>query len=128
MALISPSPSGRSGRTISPNGQLEYSGSPDAVGRLGSAGSVGVGEEVGATVGAGVGVASPTCVGEHPVSSSVAPAAVATASRRSIYSRRRSEAQRVSSWREESCSLRSTEDMWVSTVLMEMNSSLATSL
>ena len=43
-------------------------------------------------------------------------------------SSRRSEAQRVSSWRLESCSLRSIEDMWVSTVLMEMNSSRATSL
>jgi hypothetical protein len=42
--------------------------------------------------------------------------------------RRRSEAHFVSSWREESCSLRSTEDMWVSTVLMEMKSSFATSL
>ena len=41
---------------------------------------------------------------------------------------RRSEAQRESSWREESCSLRSTLDMWVSTVFTEMNSSLATSL
>ena len=37
-------------------------------------------------------------------------------------------AQRVSSWREESWSLRSTEDMWVSTVLIEMNSSAPTSL
>ena len=43
-------------------------------------------------------------------------------------SRRRSEAQRVSSCREESWSLRSTLDMWVSTVLIEMNSSFATSL
>ena len=44
------------------------------------------------------------------------------------YSRRRSEAQRESSWRDDSWSLRSTLDMWVSTVLMEMNSSFATSL
>lgn len=41
---------------------------------------------------------------------------------------RRSAAQRVSSERFDSCSLRSTELIWVSTVLMEMNSSEATSL
>lgn len=41
---------------------------------------------------------------------------------------RRSAAQRVSSVRFDSCSLRSTELMCVSTVLMEMNSSAATSL
>ena len=40
---------------------------------------------------------------------------------------RLSAAQRVSSERFDSCSLRSTEDTWVSTVLTEMNSSLATS-
>ena len=43
-------------------------------------------------------------------------------------SSRRSVAHRVSSCREDSCSLRSTEDMWVSTVLIEMNSSEPTSL
>ena len=37
-------------------------------------------------------------------------------------------AQAVSSWRELSWSLRSTELTWVSTVLTEMKSSLATSL
>ena len=42
--------------------------------------------------------------------------------------RRRSVAQRVSSCRLDSCSLRSTAETWVSTVLTEMNSSLATSL
>ena len=42
--------------------------------------------------------------------------------------RRRPIAQVVSSWREESWSLRSTEETWVSTVLIEMNNSLATSL
>ncbi len=42
--------------------------------------------------------------------------------------RRRPRAQAVSSWRELSCSLRSTELTWVSTVLTEMKSSLATSL
>ena len=42
--------------------------------------------------------------------------------------RRRSDAHRVSSWRLESWSLRSVEDMWVSTVLTEMKSSRATSL
>ena len=41
---------------------------------------------------------------------------------------RRSVAQRVSWWRFDSCSLRSTLLTWVSTVLIEMNSSLATSL
>ena len=40
----------------------------------------------------------------------------------------RAVAQTVSSYREESCSLRSTADTWVSTVLIEMYSSLATSL
>jgi hypothetical protein len=40
---------------------------------------------------------------------------------------RRSCAQRVSSWRLDSCSFRSTDDTWVSTVLTEMNSSLPTS-
>ena len=39
-----------------------------------------------------------------------------------------SAAHRVSSERFDSCSLRSTELIWVSTVLMEMNSSEATSL
>ena len=34
---------------------------------------------------------------------------------------------RVSSWREDSCSLRSTAETCVSTVLIEMNSSVATS-
>ncbi len=48
--------------------------------------------------------------------------------RRTRQRRCRSEAQRVSSWRDDSWSLRRTEDMWVSTVLMEMKSSLATSL
>ena len=47
---------------------------------------------------------------------------------RQAQSSRRSVAHRVSSWREESCSLRSTEDMWVSTVLIEMNSVEPTSL
>ena len=47
---------------------------------------------------------------------------------RAPQSSRRSEAQRVSSWREDSCSLRSTLDTCVSTVLTEMNSSEATSL
>ena len=42
--------------------------------------------------------------------------------------RRRPIAQAVSSWREDSWSLRSTEDTCVSTVFTEMNSSLATSL
>ena len=42
--------------------------------------------------------------------------------------RRRPIAQAVSSCREDSCSLRSTEETCVSTVLTEMNSSLATSL
>jgi hypothetical protein len=42
--------------------------------------------------------------------------------------RRRSAAQRVSWWREDSCSLRSTEETWLSTVLTEMKSSRATSL
>ncbi len=42
--------------------------------------------------------------------------------------RRRSVAQRVSWWRLESCSLRSTLETWVSTVLIEMNSSRAISL
>src|SRR5699024_3834512 len=46
---------------------------------------------------------------------------------RTPHRRRRTAAQRVSSCREESCSLRSTAETWVSTVLMEMNSSLATS-
>ena len=45
-----------------------------------------------------------------------------------VQRRRRSVAQRVSSWRDESWSLRSTDDMWVSTVLIEMNSSAPTSL
>ena len=40
----------------------------------------------------------------------------------------RSSAHAVSSWRDDSCSLRSTADTWVSTVLTEMNSSAATSL
>lgn len=40
---------------------------------------------------------------------------------------RRRSAQRVSSWREESWSLRSTFETWVSTVLIEMNSSPAIS-
>src|SRR5690606_36945246 len=44
------------------------------------------------------------------------------------YRMRRPSAQAVSSCREESCSLRSTEETCVSTVLTEMNSSLATSL
>ena len=34
----------------------------------------------------------------------------------------RSSAHAVSSWREESCSLRSTAETWVSTVLIEMKS------
>jgi hypothetical protein len=42
--------------------------------------------------------------------------------------RRRSVAQRVISWRLESWSLRSTEETWVSTVLMEMESLRATCL
>ena len=41
---------------------------------------------------------------------------------------RRSVAQRVSSWRFESWSLRSTDDTWVSTVLVEMPSWRAISL
>src|SRR5687767_10747913 len=41
---------------------------------------------------------------------------------------RRPIAQAVISWRDESCSLRSTEETWVSTVFTEMNSSFATSL
>src|SRR5690606_2644109 len=41
--------------------------------------------------------------------------------------RRRAVAQRESSWRLESWSLRSTDETWVSTVLTEMNSSLAIS-
>ena len=40
---------------------------------------------------------------------------------------RRAAAQRVSSWRLDSWSLRSTAETWVSTVLIEMNSSEATS-
>ena len=44
------------------------------------------------------------------------------------YTMRRSAAQRVSSVRFDSCSLRSTELTCVSTVLMEINSSAATSL
>ena len=41
---------------------------------------------------------------------------------------RRSAAHLVSWCRVESCSLRSTEDTWLSTVLVEMNSSFAISL
>src|SRR5690606_17946885 len=44
------------------------------------------------------------------------------------HSRRLLRAHAVSSCREDSCSLRSTEDTWVSTVLTEMNRSRATSL
>ena len=44
------------------------------------------------------------------------------------YTSRRSAAQRDSSRRFDSCSLRSTDDTCVSTVLPEMNSSTATSL
>ena len=47
---------------------------------------------------------------------------------RSRQIRRRSEAQRASWWRLESCSLRSTDDTWVSTVLAEIPRSRATSL
>src|SRR5205823_9169413 len=42
--------------------------------------------------------------------------------------RRRSAAQRVSSWRLESCSLRSTAETWVSTVLTEISRRRAISL
>ncbi len=42
--------------------------------------------------------------------------------------RRRSVAQRANWWRFDNCSLRSTDETWVSTVLPEMYSSLATSL
>lgn len=48
--------------------------------------------------------------------------------RRPHYTRRRSEAQRDSSWRLDSWVLRSTDDTWVSTVLIEINSSAAISL
>ena len=44
------------------------------------------------------------------------------------YTRRRSVAHLVSSWRVESCSFRSTEETWDSTVLTEMVRSRATSL
>ncbi len=47
---------------------------------------------------------------------------------RARYVRRRSVAQRVSWCLEESCSLRSTDETWLSTVLPEMNSSRAISL
>lgn len=47
---------------------------------------------------------------------------------RDIQTRRRAVAQRDSSCRLDSCSLRSTDDTWVSTVFTEMNSSLAISL
>ena len=47
---------------------------------------------------------------------------------RAAQASRRSAAHLVSWWRVESCSLRSTEDTWLSTVLTEMNSSLAISL
>ena len=57
-----------------------------------------------------------------------APTRALAMSRRRRQSRRRPIAHAVSSWREDSCSLRSTEETCVSTVLTEMNSSLATSL
>ena len=56
------------------------------------------------------------------------PAAPPAAGRACGQSSRRSVAQRVSSWREDSWSLRSTLETWVSTVLIEMNSLDATSL
>ncbi len=48
--------------------------------------------------------------------------------RQSIYTMRRSDAHRASSWRLESWSLRRTADTWVSTVLVDMSRRLATCL
>lgn len=60
--------------------------------------------------------------------SSLQPTEVAASSQQAEpQSSRRATAQRVSSYREDSCSLRSTALTCVSTVLIEMNSSLATS-
>jgi len=54
--------------------------------------------------------------------------AAARAAARGAQARRRSVAHRASWWRVDSCSFRSTEETWVSTVLTEMNSSRAISL
>jgi hypothetical protein len=47
---------------------------------------------------------------------------------RAAQTSRRAVAHRVSSWRLESCSFRSTAETWLSTVFTEMNSCLAISL